>query len=164
MRRTDSLEKTLMLGKHSRRDFNPWVRKIPWGGERLPTSVFWPGEFHGPYSPCGHKESDTTERLTFTFHFHTLEKEMATHSSVLAWRTPGTAEPGGLPSTGSHRVGAAANSEEANSKIHTPNQHVPPQRLYMDCKVRAKSDELQNRNLAKDPSPVSWRGKLGQSI
>ena len=43
--------------------------------------------------------------FTFTFHFHTLEKEMATHSSVLAWRIPGTGEPGGLPSMGSHRVG-----------------------------------------------------------
>ena len=43
--------------------------------------------------------------FTFTFHFHTLEKEMATHSSVLAWRIPGTAEPVGLPSMGSHRVG-----------------------------------------------------------
>ena len=41
----------------------------------------------------------------FTFHFHALEKEMATHSSVLAWRIPGTGEPGGLLSTGSHRVG-----------------------------------------------------------
>ena len=39
------------------------------------------------------------------FHFHALEKEMATHSSVLAWRTPGTGESGGLPSLGSHRVG-----------------------------------------------------------
>ena len=43
--------------------------------------------------------------FTFTFHFHALEKEMATHSSVLAWRILGTAEPGGLPSMGSHRVG-----------------------------------------------------------
>ena len=43
--------------------------------------------------------------FTFTFHFHALEKEMATHSSVLAWRIPGTAEPGVLPSMGSHRVG-----------------------------------------------------------
>ena len=42
---------------------------------------------------------------TFTFHFHVLEKEMATHSSVLAWRIPGMVEPGGLPSMGSHRVG-----------------------------------------------------------
>ena len=43
--------------------------------------------------------------FTFTFHFHALEKEMATHSSVLAWRIPGTGVPGGLPSMGSHRVG-----------------------------------------------------------
>ena len=43
--------------------------------------------------------------FTFAFHFHALEKEMATHSSVLAWRIPGTGEPGGLPSMGSHRVG-----------------------------------------------------------
>ena len=42
---------------------------------------------------------------TFIFHFHALEKEMATHSSVLAWRIPGMGEPGGLPSMGSHRVG-----------------------------------------------------------
>ena len=43
--------------------------------------------------------------FTFTFHFHALEKEMATHSSVLAWRIPKTEEPGGLPSMGSHRAG-----------------------------------------------------------
>ena len=43
--------------------------------------------------------------FTFTFHFHALEKEMATHSSVLAWRIPGTGEPCGLPSMGLHRVG-----------------------------------------------------------
>ena len=42
--------------------------------------------------------------FTLTFHFHTLEKEMATHSNVLDWRIPGTGEPGGLPSMGSHRV------------------------------------------------------------
>ena len=49
----------------------------------------------------GHEESDKTEQL----HFHTLEKEMATHSSVLAWRIPGMVEPGGLLSMRSHRVG-----------------------------------------------------------
>ena len=43
-------------------------------------------------------------KFSFTFHFHTLEKAMATHSSVLAWRIPGMGEPGGLPSMGSHRV------------------------------------------------------------
>ena len=54
-------------------------------------------------SPWGRWGLDTTEQLHF--HFHALEKEMATHSSVLAWRTPGMGEPGGLPSMGSHRVG-----------------------------------------------------------
>ena len=43
--------------------------------------------------------------FTFTFYCHALEKEMAIHSTVLAWRIPGTAKPGGLPSMGSHRVG-----------------------------------------------------------
>ena len=46
-----------------------------------------------------------TELSDFTFHFHALEKETATHSSDLAWRIPGTGEPGGLPSMGSHRIG-----------------------------------------------------------
>ena len=55
-----------------------------------------------------HRIAKSWTRLSdfiFTFHFHALEKEMATHSSVLAWRIPGTGEPGGLPSVGSHRVG-----------------------------------------------------------
>ena len=56
-------------------------------------------------SPWGLEESDMTERLHFHFHFHALENEMATHSSILAWRIPGTGELGGLPSMGSHRVG-----------------------------------------------------------
>ena len=51
------------------------------------------------------KSRTRLSEFTFTFHFHALEKEMATHSSVLAWITPGTVEPGGLPSMGSHRVG-----------------------------------------------------------
>ena len=77
-----------------------------WRGQWQPTPVLLPGESHGRRSlvgcsPWGLEESDTTERL----HFHALEKEMLTHSNVLAWRIPGTAEPGGLPSMGSHRVG-----------------------------------------------------------
>ena len=51
------------------------------------------------------KSRTQLSNFTFTFHFHVLEKEMATHSSVLAWRIPGTGEPGGLPSVGSQRVG-----------------------------------------------------------
>ena len=62
----------------------------------------------GAWKAAVHGVSEGRTRLsnfTFTFPFHALEKEMATHSSVLAWRTPGTGEPGGLPSMGSHRVG-----------------------------------------------------------
>ena len=77
---------------------------------RHPTPVLLPRESHGwrslvGCSPWGLEESDTTEQLHFHFHFHALEKEMATHSSVLAWRIPGTGKPGGLPSMGSYRVG-----------------------------------------------------------
>ena len=60
----------------------------------------WWAAVHGVAKSCN-RLSD----FTFTFHFDTLEKEMATHSSVLGWRIPGMGEPGGLPSMGSHRVG-----------------------------------------------------------
>ena len=73
-----------------------------------PTPVLLPGKSHGRRSlegcsPWGCEELDTTERLHF--HFHALEKEMATHSSVFAWRISGMGEPGGLPFMGLHRVG-----------------------------------------------------------
>ena len=60
----------------------------------------WWAAVHGVAKSCI-RLSD----FTFTFHFDTLEKEMATHSSVLGWRIPGMGEPGGLPSMGLHRVG-----------------------------------------------------------
>ena len=62
----------------------------------------------GAWKAAVHGVSKSRTRLsdfTFTFHFHVLEKEMATHSSVLAWRIPGTGEPGRLLSMGSHRAG-----------------------------------------------------------
>ena len=76
-----------------------------WRRQWQPTPVLLSGNSHGRRSlvgcsPWGRKESDTTERI----HFHALEKEMATHSSVLACRIRGTGEPGGLLSMGSHRV------------------------------------------------------------
>ena len=61
----------------------------------------------GAWQPAVHGVAKSWTRLSdfiFTFHFHVLQKEMATHSSVLAWRIPGMGEPGGLPSMGSHRV------------------------------------------------------------
>ena len=57
--------------------FSLWVGKIPWRRERLPTPAFWPGEFHGLYSPWDGKESDTTERLSLPF----------TSFHFLAWRS-----------------------------------------------------------------------------
>ena len=62
----------------------------------------------GAWWTAAHGVTKSRTRLsyfTFTFHFHKLEKEMVSHSSILAWRIPGTGEPGGLPTMGSHRVG-----------------------------------------------------------
>ena len=75
-----------------------------------PNPVLLPGKSHGRRSLVGcspwvAKSRTQLSDFTFTFHFHALEKEMANHSSILAWRIPGTGEPGGLTSMGSHRVG-----------------------------------------------------------
>ena len=75
-----------------------------------PTPVLLPGKSHGwkslvGCSPWVAKSRARLSDFTFTFHFHALEKEMATHSSVLAWRIPGMGEPGGLLSMGLYRVG-----------------------------------------------------------
>ena len=88
----------------------PAFRSCPLVVQRHPTPALLPGRSHEPRSlegcsPWGRWGSDRLSDFTFTFHFHALEKEMATHSRVLAWRIPGTGEPGGLPSMGSHRVG-----------------------------------------------------------
>ena len=82
-----------------------WFRRRQWH----PTPVLLPGKSMdwGVWWAVVHgvaKSWTWLNDFTFTFHFHALEKEMATHSSVLAWRIPGTGEPGGLPSMGSHRV------------------------------------------------------------
>ena len=82
------------------------IRRRQW----QPTPVLLPGKSHGWRSlqAAVHGVARSRTRLsdfTFTFHFQALEKEMATHSSVLAWRIPGMGEPGGLPSMGLHRVG-----------------------------------------------------------
>ena len=110
-----SQEPVCQCRRQKRPSFGTWVGKIPWRRKLQPTPVFLPGESHGQRSldpmdrglqsivsrRVGHDWSD----FTFTFHSHALEKEMATHSSVLAWRIPGTGKPGGLLSMGSHRVG-----------------------------------------------------------
>ena len=74
-----------------------------WRRQWHPTPALLPGKSQGWRNLVGRRTR--LSNFTFTFHFHAFEKEMATHSSVLAWRIPGTGEPGGLPSVGSHRVG-----------------------------------------------------------
>ena len=67
--------------------------------------------------------------FTFTFHFHALEKEMATHSSVLAWRIPGTGEPGGLPSMGS----------QSRTRLKRPSNSSSSSRNLSVCSVKNKA-------------------------
>ena len=98
----------------------------------------------GAWWAAVHGVTKSRTRLSdFTFQFHALEKEMATHSSVLAWRIPGMGEPGGLPSMGLHRVGydcsdlvaAAAASTDPKLSVYlslTPPLHQQPQ-IYSLC-------------------------------
>ena len=108
--------------------FYVYTRRRRWH----PTPVLLLGKSHGRRSligcsPWGREESDTTERL----HFHALEKETATHSSVLAWRILGMAEPGGLPSMGSHRVGHDwSNLAAAAASIHLISWWQGPSYVY----------------------------------
>ena len=107
-----------------------WLSNFNQRRQWHPTPVLLPGKSHGQRtlagcSPSGPNESDMTERLHF--HFHALEKEMATHSSVLAWRIPGTAEPGGLPSMGSQsqtRLKCLSSSSRATlTPFHFHSKH-----------------------------------------
>ena len=95
--------------------------------------------------------------FTFTFHFHALEKEMATHSSVPSWRIPGTVEPGGLPSMGSHRVGhdwsdlaAAAAAAAVPIKLTTSTEAGKKE------KKKKNTKELQNKSKHKNNICFSW--------
>ena len=84
-------------------------QKVREGNGTHSSTLAWKNPMDGgAWKAAVHGVADGQTRLgdfTFTFHFHALEKEMATHSSVLAWRIPGMGESGGLPSVGSHRVG-----------------------------------------------------------
>ena len=97
-------QKSFMTGKLN----YPRIRNGEGNGTPLQYSCLENPMDGGAWWAAVHGVAEGRTRLsdfTFTFHFHALEKEMATHSSVLAWRIPGTGEPGGLPSMGSHRVG-----------------------------------------------------------
>ena len=103
----------------SRVDWSTWRGRWRWKKHHFPTILEGSGSplqysclenpmDGGAWKAAIHGVSEGWTRLsdfTFTFHFHALEKEMVTHSNVLAWRIPGIGEAGGLPSMGSHRVG-----------------------------------------------------------
>ena len=86
-------ECTCQCRRQKRHRFDPWVESHMDGGA-------WQAAVYGVA-----KSRTQLSDFTFTFHFHALEKEIATHSSIITWRIPAIAEPGGLPSMGSHRVG-----------------------------------------------------------
>ena len=93
----------------------------------------------GSWWAAVHRVAKSRIRLsdfTFTFHFHSLEKEMATHSNILAWRIPGTGEPGGLPSMGSHRVGHDW-SDLAAAANKTSSKKMPFQLWKNDIKTQS---------------------------
>ena len=123
-----------------------------------PTQVLLPGKSHerrslGGCSPWGRKESDTTERLHF--HFHALEKEMATHSNVLAWRIPGMTEPGGLPSMRSHRVGHDW-SNLAAAVVYHIIKHTSP---FFSQDFPGGSDGKSSAYNAGDPGSIPRLGR-----
>ena len=101
----------------------------------------------GAWKAAVHGVTEGRTRLsnfTFTFHFPALEKEMATHSSVLAWRISGTGEPGGLPSMGSHRVRhdwsdlAAAAAAAAAASVTLGSTHPTFRRSFLDFDQKTK--------------------------
>ena len=103
--------------------------------EKMDGGVWW-AAVHGVANKSRTRLSD----FTFSFHFHALEKEIATHSSVLAWKIPGTGEPGGLPSMGSHRVGhdwsdlaaaAAAGSKWTSPYSGNKSQWLRKAKVYL---------------------------------
>ena len=107
MTQNPTSNRTLALGFLFHTSAVAWIHPLMPGlqeslGPWHPTPVLLPGKSHGQRMLVGQTRLSD---FTFTFHFHALEKEMATHSSVLAWRIPGTGEPRGLRSMGLHRVG-----------------------------------------------------------
>ena len=102
---------SLKLPMYSHKDKVCWLLLANYGRRQWhPTPILLPGKSHGrrsleDYSPWVAKSRARLSNFTFSFHFHALEKEMATHSGILAWRIPWTEEPGGIQSMGSQRVG-----------------------------------------------------------
>ena len=117
-----------------------------WRRQWQPTPVLLPGkipqtEEPGRLQSMGLGSRTRLSNFTFTFHFHALEKEMATHSSVLVWRVPGTGEPGGLPSMVSHRVGHDLTTTWASLIAQLVNN--PPAMQETPVRLLGREDPLE---------------------
>ena len=110
--------------------------------------------------------------FTFTFHFYALEKEMATHSSILAWGIPGTGEPGGLPSMGSHRVGhdwsdlaaAAAAAAAALYYWRLPTWYSGKESACNAGKWKVKVKSLSRVQLLETPWTAAFQAPLSMGF
>ena len=98
------------------------------------------------------------EQLPFHFHFHALEKEMETHSSVLAWRIPGTGEPGGLLSMGSHRVGQDGSDLAAAAVAVSIVRDVNLMAISTKMVVHIEIYEILHTILKATSPKLSWPG------
>ena len=138
-----------------------------------PTPVLLPGKSHGQRAwwavVHGVAKSQTQlSDFTFTFHFHELEKEGATHSSVLAWRIPGTGEAGGLPSMGSHRVGHCVDWRDLAAAAGGSVVKNPPTNARGSdsipglgrCPGEGNGNPLQHSCLENSMNRGSWRAAV----
>ena len=109
-----------------RTTFDPWVGKITWRRERPPTPVFWPGEFHGLYSPQGCKESDTTEQLSlllsFKSHYSLGDSSVQSLSGIWLFATPWTAE---------HQASLSITNSQSLLKLMSIESVIPSNHLIL---------------------------------
>jgi len=143
-----------------------WLFVTPWTA--APEKAMYPTQYSclanpmdgGAWRAAVHGVPKSWTQLsdfTFTFHFHALEKEMATHSSVLGWRIPGMGEPGGLPSMGSHRVGhdwsdLAAAAGLQHARVLGPS----PSLEFIQTHVHQVSDATKPSHPLSSPSPPAF--------
>ena len=121
----------------------------------------------GAWKVAVHRIAEGQTRLsdfTFTFHFHALEKEMATQSSVLAWRIPWTGEPGGLPSMGSHRVGHNWSDLAAAAAGLLSEKAMPPHSSTLAWTIRWMEEPGRLQSMRSLRVGHNWATSLSLSI